>query len=154
MRYLPLAFMFIVSTAHAQDLVNATAPEPIAALMQDAGLQAQIDKDNSGDPTIISSVSGANFNVLFYGCTAGADCTSLQFYACFKVATPPSLEVINKWNIEIRYGKAYLDAESNPCLEQDVDMTYGIAPDTFKNALQNWAQVLGKYTTTIGYYPG
>lgn len=151
MRYLPLAFIFIASAATAQDLLMASAPEDIAAVMQDAGLQAKIDKDPTGDPIINSSVAGANFNVLFYGCTAGADCSSVQFNACFKMDQPTTLDVINKWNVDMRYGKANLDPKMNSCLQQDIDMSAGIAPDTLKNALQNWSQVLGKFTTTIGY---
>lgn len=151
MRSLPLAFIVMASAAGAQDLVMATAPEPIAAIMQDAGLQAQVDKDPTGDPIINSSVAGANFNVFFYGCTSGANCTSVQFNACFKLTTPTAMDVVNKWNSDMRYGKAHLDDKGNTCLKQDIDMSAGIAPDTLKSALSTWSQILGKFTTTIGY---
>ncbi|NBO20480.1 MAG: YbjN domain-containing protein [Rhodobacteraceae bacterium] len=156
MRHLSFALLFIgcsvaASASNAADLLTATAPEPIAALMQGAGLQAEIDKDPSGDPLIKSAVQGANFNVLFYGCTAGKDCTSVQFFSCFKLDKPATLDVINKWNVEMRYGKAILDESQNACLQQDINMAAGIAPDTMNNILDNWSQVLGKFTTALGY---
>lgn len=151
MRHLSLVFILFASAAQAQDLLMATAPEPIAALMQGAGLQAQIDKDSTGDPTILSSVAGANFNVLFYGCTSGVDCTSLQLYACFKLDQPVSLDLLNTWNTDMRYGKAHLNADKNACLQQDINMAGGIAPETMNNILNNWSQILGKFSTTIGY---
>ena len=151
MRYLPLAFIFMASAAHAQDMLLATAPEPIAAILQEAGLQAQIEKDQVGDPLIKSSVSGANFGLLFFGCTDGTNCSSVGFTACFKLDPATSMDVINKWNDEIRYSRALLGTDMTSCLRQDIDMTGGISADSFKSALQTWSQNLGKFTVTIGY---
>lgn len=149
---LALALIGAASGAMAQDLLTAT-PEPIAALMQSAGLQADIETDGSGDPMISSSASGAKYVVLFYGCTAGKDCTSVQLNSCFDLTDGTTLDVVNKWNVDMRYGKASVDENLDPCLRMDIDLAAGTATDTFKSTLDIWSQILGQFITTIGYKP-
>ncbi len=146
-----VAALSVTAAANAQDLLTAAAAEPIAALMQEAGLKADIGTDAAGDPIIASSAAGANFSVLFYGCTAGKECTSVQLNACFDLKDGTTLETANAWNKDMRYGKASLDENLDPCLLMDINMAAGIAPDTFKNTLDNWSQILGKFIAAIGY---
>ena len=145
------AALTVTHAASAADLLTATAAEPIAAIMQDAGLQADIGTDASGDPIIASSTAGAKFSVLFYGCSGGKDCTSVQLNACFDLTDGTTLEIANAWNKDMRYGKASLDENLDPCLLMDINMAAGIAPDTFRNSLDNWSQILGKFIAAIGY---
>lgn len=146
-----VAAMGLANTAMAQDLLTAAEAQPIAAIMQEAGLQADVGTDNVGDPLITSSAAGANFSVLFYGCTAGKDCTSVQLNACFDLPNGTTLEIANTWNKDMRYGKASLNENLDPCLMMDIDMTAGISGATFKSSIQTWSQVLGKFTTAIGF---
>lgn len=151
MIFVTTAMMAAASPAIAQDLLTAATAEPIAALMQEAGLQADVSTDSAGDPLITSSASGANFSVLFYGCTAGKDCTSVQLNACFDLPNGTTLDITNTWNKDMRYGKASLNENLDPCLMMDIDMTAGIAGDTFRSSIKTWSQILGKFTTAIGF---
>ncbi len=147
---LSAVFAASASAATAQEMLTATA-DPIAAVMQDAGLQAEVGTDNSGDPMITSSAAGANFFVLFYGCTAGKECTSVQLNACYDLPKGTTLDIVNTWNKDMRYGKASINEDLDPCLMMDIDMMAGTSPATFKNSLQNWSQILGKFNTAIGF---
>ncbi len=139
------------SAAHAQAMVTASAPESIVAVLQSEGLQAKLGKDNLGDPIINSAAAGANFDVFFYDCAAGKDCGSVQFSACFDLKNGSTVELMNEWNTEMRYGKADLGAESDPCLKMDVEMIAGLPQATFQEVLRNWTAVLGKYVVKIDY---
>ena len=53
--------------AHA-DEVRSDDPSSLARVLQDMGYRAELTTDNSGDPMIKSSASGADVAILFYGC--------------------------------------------------------------------------------------
>jgi hypothetical protein len=139
------------TTAHAEDLLSASTPETLAALFQLAGMQAKLDKDAVGDPMISSAASGANFDLYFYDCKDGKNCSSVQFDACFDMVDGVKLDVINSWNYDMRYGKASVDENLDPCLKMDIQMLGGIPAANFSAALDTWATMLGRFVTKIGY---
>ena len=63
------------------DEVRSDDPSSLVRVMQNAGYRAELTKDNSGDPMIKSSASGADFAILFYGCKSNRNCTTIQFFA-------------------------------------------------------------------------
>jgi Putative bacterial sensory transduction regulator len=139
------------SAAMAQDMVLATAPDVVAAQMQDAGLKAKIGTDGQGDPMISSATAGVNFDVFFYDCAGGKDCGSIQLNSCFDLAKGLDHTAMNTWNYEMRYGKASVNDEGDPCLKMDIDMTAGVTAQTFAHSLDTWSQILGKFVKDIGY---
>jgi len=96
--------------------------------LQAMNVTAKIDQDDSGDPRVSTKVDGFNWAIYFYDCSAGSlaerACTSYQFYSGYTVAEnfPPT--IINKWNTERRYAKAYTyvqkDHSNNARIEMDV----------------------------------
>ena len=51
-----------------------------------------------------------------------------------------------------RFGRAYLDKESDPILEMDVDLDDGgLSPDLFVDNLEFWTSVMPKFEKHIGY---
>ncbi len=152
---LPMAIAFasaiLVTPALAQDMVLATQPEVVAAQMQESGLKAKLGKDDLGDPVINSAAAGVNFDVFFYDCTGGKDCGSVQFSSCFDLKDGLTLEAANTWNYDMRYGKASLNKDMDPCLKMDIDLTSGMDAGTFQHVLVSWDQILGKFVKDIGY---
>ncbi len=130
-----LATLIAAAPATGDTLVRADA-EQMADVIRDVGFKAVITTDSDGDPMIKSSSQGADWSILFYGCTGGQTCTSVQFSAAFDLTDPMSGTPINDWNRDRRYGKAYLDAEGDPYLEMDVDLTHGVSVATFANTVQ------------------
>ncbi len=141
----------IATTPAAAQTVTATRPETIAAVLRDAGYRAELTKDDSGDPLIKSSASGASFSVFFYNCTANKECSTVQFYAGFK-QPGMTLDKINSWNASHRFGRAYLDDEKDPRIEMDVDLDKGgMSGALFKANLDTWESLLGEFQKTIGF---
>jgi len=137
--------------AAAQEMVLATQPDVIVSQLQAAGLKAKLGTDDLGDPIINSAAAGVNFDVFFYDCSAGKDCGSLQFSACFDLKDGLTYEAANTWNYDMRYGKASLNEDMDPCLKMDLDIGAGVTADTFQHMLTTWDQILGKFVKDINF---
>lgn len=127
--------------------------QEVARVLQDKGFRAEVTVDSVGDPLINSAADGTNFRVYFYGC-AGDDeprCTAIQFMAGFDLEDGMSLERINLWNREHRFGRGYLDEENDPFLEMDVDVELGFTTEALANNLDTWIYVVPKFKEFIGF---
>jgi hypothetical protein len=97
--------------------------------------------------------SSTAFEVYFYNCNgsgAAARCGQLQFSAGFAFATNPALEVINKWNSENRWGRAYID-RSGVHVETDFDCSLGMTTSEFRAYLKHFEDMLPGFRRQIGY---
>jgi hypothetical protein len=75
------------------------------------GHSASVDTDSSGDPRVNMSIDGYDWSIYFYDCAPGPrddrKCVSYQFYSGYTLQQAASPDVINKWNTDQRYAKAY-----------------------------------------------
>jgi len=62
---------------------------------------------------------------------------TLQLYAGFS-GLKITLSRINEWNRTKRFSRAYLDAENDPCLEADIDLTGGVTEGNFKEWVRTY----------------
>ncbi|RNF35634.1 YbjN domain-containing protein [Paracoccus methylarcula] len=126
-------------------------PEVIGILMQDAGMQVSQDTDDYGDPRIHGLVDDTRFSVNFYNCDDGL-CRSLQFVAGFDDPGSRSLALVNDWNREYRFGKAYLDSEGDPVIEMDINLAEdGIGRRNFNDILDGWTILLSDFRNHINW---
>jgi len=140
------------NTANAQEMINASDALDIVIAVRDLGYRATLEKDSVDDPMISSKASGLNFVVHFYGCTDHRDCQSIELTAGFSVEEASSTEAMNKWNAEIRYGRAYLDAENNPTIRYEINMAgAGISKDVFNSNFDIWETLLSDFKEHINY---
>jgi hypothetical protein len=131
---------------------NVTAdPQKLAAVLQAAGYQAELGKDNTGDPMITSAAAGSKFVVLFYNCTDHAGCTTIQFQTAWAMKVKPTLSAVNEWNHGNRFGRAYIDKEGDPGIMMDVNLDKGgMPPGLFRDNLEVWVAVMGNFKKAIG----
>lgn len=138
--------------AQSDDNVLASDPARIAGLLQDAGYRAQLTNDSDGDPMIKSAAAGSDFTIFFFNCTDGKNCKTIQFFAGFDKAQPMEVDVVNRWNREKRFGKAYLDDEGDPLLEMDLNLDFGgISLNNFRDNLKVWESLLAEFKTAIDW---
>lgn len=131
--------------------VQGTKPETIMTALREAGYRAALSKDNAGDPVIKSGAAGVDFSVLFYNCTEHKDCKTVQFYAGF-VKKGVTLDTMNTWNAEHRFGRAYLDDEKDPRIEMDLDLDKGgMSSALFQANLATWESLLGDFQKAIDF---
>ena len=153
-KILGLAFAMAAAAPVHAGQVTAKDPSSVVTALQEAGYQAQLEKDKGGDPLIRSASSGSRFSIFFYSCTDNEDCAAVQFYTAYDTAPgkAPSLEKINEWNRDRRFGRAYIDTEGDPVVEMDVDLDDGgISQALFTDNLEYWVAVMTGFESYIGW---
>lgn len=126
-------------------------PEAIRLMMTEFGLPVTPDKDSTGDPKLESRIDGTHFTVYFYDCDK-AMCGAIQFSAGFDMDQPLSAERVNDWNRGTRFGKVYLDDESDPFVVMDVELgPDGIGRKNFDSVLDTWRVVLSDFRSFINW---
>jgi hypothetical protein len=134
------------------EMVRAQDPESVVRALQQGGYAAKLGVDKVGDPMVTSGVSGTSFQIFFYNCTDHKECATVQFHSGYDLTKSVGLDRINEWNSSQRFGRAYLDKESDPILEMDVDLDDGgLSPLLFIDNIEFWASILGKFEQHIGY---
>jgi len=127
--------------------VDARNVDEILSIARGFG-DAQIDKDSGGDPMIRGRIEGVSYRVFFYGCTQNRDCRNIQFYAGWD-AEGITVERLNEWNRNKRFGGAYLDGENDPILEMDVNLDYGVTRKNLEDTFDWWRVILGEFTKEV-----
>ena len=142
----------VLSTSATAQTATASEPQSIVAALQAAGYAAQLDQPADGDPKIRSKSSGSSFTIFFYNCEKHRNCTTIQFYAGYDTKTAPTLEVINSWNREKRFARAYLDKSSDPVIEMDLDLdSGGMTRALFTDNLDTWTSLMAAFEKHIGW---
>ncbi|SFC66657.1 YbjN domain-containing protein [Devosia psychrophila] len=117
-----------------------------AKLLGTATLAAQ----PNGDPLIDGKIGDLGYQIYFKNCTNNAACEDLNFYAGFG-GTKPTIAVINDWNRDKRFGRAYLDEVQDAAVEMDLDLVKGVTPDYLASQMGLWSLVVAEFSTHIGY---
>ena len=141
----------MLSSAAAAQTVDGTSPGRIAQILQAEGYKALVTTDSEGDPKIDSGSHGVSWSIFFYGCTGSRNCRSVQFAAAFDMRDGISPEIINRFNRNKRYTRAYYDTEFDPFLEYDVNLDGGVSEANFADSLDIWNIILGDFIEEIGW---
>lgn len=151
-RHLILACVVALGTtlpAQAQTLIDGSQVDEILNIARGYGA-ATLDQRSNGDPMITGKIEGVSYQVFFMNCTDNANCEDLNFYAGF-IDNKQTLDVINAWNRDKRFGKAYLDSDLDAVIEWDVNLEHGVTRQNLDANFSLWAAILDQYTTYIGY---
>jgi hypothetical protein len=139
------AALFAATPAHAE-LINATNPAAIKAIVESQGWPATLIAKAGDDPYIESNRDGLKFLVLFMNCDENKKCKTLQYYMGFSDAKEVSLDKLNKWNKNKRFARAYKDDEGDPVLEMDVDLDFaGIPRENIGESFNTWASLMDSF---------
>jgi hypothetical protein len=149
MKWLAAAAILVASPALADDILDGGKVDDIVALARNYG-SASLETQPDGSPRIAGRIKGVPYYVLFMNCAEGKPCEDLNFYAGF-ANLKPTLDAINAWNRDKRFGNAYLDADLDAAIEYDVNLEYGVTRDNLDAAFGVWSVVLDEYTAYIGY---
>jgi putative sensory transduction regulator len=142
----------VSAAAEAQTLVSAEDPAELVGIIQDLGFQAKLETDNVGDPVIRSSSNGVDFRIYFYECKNNKRCKSLHFSVGYDLASGSSLDAVQQWNADKRFASAYLDDESDPFLQMDINTEGGITQQNFENSFGLWQSLKGEFEQFIGWH--
>ena len=132
----------------AQELLTGADTEAVLASARGIG-EATLSTQPNGDPLINGQVDGTSYQIYFRNCTGNEDCEDLNFYAGF--ASKADADVINTWNRDKRFSRAYIDAVGDAAIEMDLDMVEGITADYLLSQVKLWPQIVSEFATHIGY---
>ena len=145
---LVLAALIGAAGPSAAETIRADQPDSVVRALQSAGYRAALKTDEVGDPMIESASSGKEFAVFFYGCKNNAACSSVQFFAGY--GKKASLEHLNAWNRDNRFGRAYRADNEFSRIEMDVDLDDGgMSEALFHDNLEYWAVVMAAFEKHI-----
>ena len=147
-----LALATLPVAAPAQELVDGSNVETILEIAKAHG-EATLESQSDGDPRISGRINGLGYQLFFMNCTGGKDCEDLNFYAGF-AELKPTVDAINDWNRNKRFGNAYLDSDLDAVIEFDVNLEFGVTRDNLDAAFGLWELLLQQYAEHIGYRPG
>lgn len=137
--------------AQAQAIVSAENPGALIEIIQDLGFQAKLETDDVGDPVILSSSGGVDFRIYFYECKNNKRCKSLHFSVGYDLADGASPDAVQQWNADKRFASAYLDDESDPFLQMDINTDGGITQSNFENSFHLWQSLKGEFEQFINW---
>jgi hypothetical protein len=143
-----LALALTVSS-FAQATITGADTEEVLNAARGYG-SATLTKQTNGDPQITGKINGISYQVYFRNCTDNANCEDLNFYLGF-LDLKPSLEVINDWNLNKRFSRAYLDPDKDACIEMDLDLVKGVSPEYLDSQFSLWNQILTQFAAHVGY---
>ena len=143
-----LALALTVSS-FAQATITGADTEEVLNAARGYG-SATLTKQTNGDPQITGKIDGISYQVYFRNCTDNANCEDLNFYLGF-LDLKPSLEVINDWNLNKRFSRAYLDPDKDACIEMDLDLVKGVSPEYLDSQFSLWNQILTQFAAHVGY---
>lgn len=135
----------LATPAAAARLVTADISQVLQILQRD---KHKVElKTYEGEAYLsVNDADSYSYKIFFYGCNdKGSQCTSIQFYASFDPAKPPTLDAMNTYNREHRFGRAYLDKDSYPAIEWDINMASGISEDVFLDDIALWSAMMNIY---------
>ena len=128
------------------ELINASNPATIKAILESQGWPATLISKPGDDPYLESNRNGLKFLVLFMNCEESKKCKTLQYYMGFSDAKDVSLDKLNKWNKDKRFARAYKDDEGDPVLEMDVDLDFaGIPRENVGETFNTWASLMDSF---------
>ena len=135
------SLMTLATPLAAQNIVADL--DQIAGVLQSEGYQAKLVGEGE-DRYIKTGRSGYNFLILTYDCDDnGGSCKSVQFYIAFATENKPTLEAMNTYASENRFGRIYLDADRDPVIEMDVDLEAGgMSKELFMDNLAYWEAIM------------
>ena len=134
----------------AQELVDGSNVDEVANVARGFG-SVEMDKASNGDPMINGKIEGVSYFLFFRNCADdNTKCEDLNFYAGF-LDNKQTMEAINAWNRDKRFGKAYLDSDLDAVIEYDVNLEYGISGKNLDSSFQIWSLILKQYADYIGF---
>ena len=145
------ALALLASSATAQN-VTASNPQSLMDYYFGEGIPARLGRDSVDDPMITVRHSGSEYTIFFYDCTGGADCGSIQFYSGYNTGTSVDVQLVNQWNTDHRYSRAYVTGDGTTKLEYDVYMgSDGMSAVDFASTVALWAIEFEGFEQTIGW---
>jgi hypothetical protein len=106
----------------------------VASWLQTQGYASEAVADNDGTQHLRFTYQDVRVGVYMFDCS-GDRCGSLQFSVGWATHGKFDTSQMNRWNRDKRWCRGYFDAENDPWVERDVDLSPGGSYDMLKDEL-------------------
>lgn len=122
------------------------SPSELAGIIQGLGFRARVERNDPEIATVVSAAAGRSFVAIMVGADKSGKFRSIQLWAGFEVDTreADTLNMVNKWNKEYRFTKAYLHENQLVHLELDLIIT-GLSKELLEGYIELWADALSEF---------
>lgn len=124
--------------------------DQIGEVMKGAGHPVEF-KAADGDRYISSETGGYKYALIPFGCDdKGKGCKSVQFYIAFNPDKKPTLDAMNTYAREHRWGRVYIDKDGDPAMEFDLDLEAGgMSPELFLDNVAYWEAIVEVFSKFV-----
>jgi hypothetical protein len=151
---LAAAVLLAAAPAFADDTLLKFTTDSVGKALKSAGHgDYTVGKDDSGDPmlTLPGGDSGADdVRVYFFECNAKGLCEDIMMQGNYSTEKTVYASVINAWNSDNRWTRAYINSVKSPVLEMDVNATGGIGKAALEVLLNTYFTAVSDFATHIG----
>lgn len=130
--------------------VEGVTPAEVQGVMRAMGLSVQSSEQSEGRPGLAASYGGVSYDVAFHDCDASMHCKSVQIYAGFNLHSAVSVDLINRWNQQWRFGYGSVDPQGAAFLQIDFDASYG-STEQVRAYIERFHQLAPQFAQFIGY---
>lgn len=143
LRAVPAAVAEAQSPGDLLSSYSTMTGDQMVAILRHMGFTPTLTRDQDGDPLVNFQIEGLQTSVYYYSGSNG-NYGEIQFYAGF--SDTPSLDKVNAWNRDHRFGRAYLSAQGKLHVEYDVALEGGVTEEYLENSVRQWHTVLNSFT--------
>ncbi|HYW52084.1 MAG TPA: YbjN domain-containing protein [Gemmatimonadaceae bacterium] len=115
-----LAFAVVLAAPASAQIRERITSAQLQSLLKEKG----IDITSSDTGKVVTQLNGSKVVFFISGQT-------MQAYFGLS-GTGATLTKVNEWNKKKRFGRAYIDADGDPCVELDYDLEGGVSDDSIK----------------------
>ncbi len=145
-----LALALVSATAQAGPIpTSGFAVNDVVNWLHGAGYTTEVVPDKDGLSHVRSSYNGVKVGVYMFDCKNG-QCGSIQFSAGWATNGKFDISQMNRWNRDKRWCRGYYDAENDPWVEKDVDLTPGGSYELLNDEFQIFRKCVDNFREMYG----
>lgn len=145
------ALILTPAAASAQQIYESVTGDDLVEILTEVGYTAELGVDNVGEPMINGQIEGVAYTLFFYRCNdeTPKQCLDLQFNSEFAFQKPVTLEMVNAYNTNNRFGQAYIDKDGRTSLDMSVTVQGGLTRQAIKENIDWWKVALTSFEEKI-----
>lgn len=142
--------IFLTDAPKADGVFYGLTATQIQDILKTTPLRFDQTEDDWGDPQFMIEIAGKEIILFTYKCKTGK-CQDLRLYTYWRTGgKTPDYKILNKWNIEQRWTKSYVDSDNDIVLEVDIDIKDGITEQAILNMIEIYSNHVLKFSDYIG----
>ncbi len=135
------------------DLLDGIDPAAVTGVLDLLGHEYRIGYDNYGAPLIgilpDQADGSREMYVLFNACDAANVCEDITLVSWDLERGPIHLDMINRWNRDNRFLRAFIDPDYGPVLQMDINSGGGLGPDSLTRQISVYFAAMERFAATL-----